>query len=236
VTTNVFDMDSRQVATDSRWSIDCQKFILFIDDTGFDKICLAKRHAFMFAGNGPLIQQWKDWLQANPLGASNMPDVQGIAICIINMPTAEIKFEHGQDIVLTNARFTGTGSKYAHNCWSVHADAKKAVMSATKSDYFSGGTIAFVELATGSTNLANSATYEDLRGQLLERGMMMYKQDASTSQTLQDAAAADPEVARVVEGIAAGTVVASAPYDSMDKLWSQTDIKQLSAVLEEIFG
>lgn len=65
---------------------------------------------------------------------------------------------------------------------------------------------------------------------------MMYKQDASTSQTLQDAAAADPEVAKVVEGIAAGTVVANAPYDSMDKLWSQTDIKQLSAVLEEIFG
>jgi hypothetical protein len=42
------------MACDSRWSIQNHNFILYIDDTGFEKIIPHNGIAFMFAGNGYL--------------------------------------------------------------------------------------------------------------------------------------------------------------------------------------
>ena len=76
MTTNVFDGPVGLVATDSRWSIQRGRWLIYLDDTNFDKIELTDAAAFMFAGSAVLIEKWKLWIRSNPPDASGMPELQ----------------------------------------------------------------------------------------------------------------------------------------------------------------
>ncbi len=66
MTTTVCDFINRVVASDSRWSTKLDDYgfynhIAFVDDTGFGKLSIRGNHVLCLAGDGKLIEQWKQW-------------------------------------------------------------------------------------------------------------------------------------------------------------------------------
>ena len=125
MTTNVLDIQNNMMTSDSRWSVESTNAIFFIDDTDFDKMCVNGDRAFMFAGDGLLIQKWKDWAFDENRDTNNLPDVErtyidgngkpktvSISLCGIIMSTRKIYFQRGL-IGFDIAKFSGSGRMHA---------------------------------------------------------------------------------------------------------------------------
>ncbi len=253
MTTNVTDLSARQMASDSRWSIVVPEplpgldhkpdFVIFIDDARFDKIVRHRGTAYMFAGNGRMIQAWKDWLASAPGSAVSRPPPYtaegGIAICMVEMATAVVKFDKGQKIKdpdksSPKALFAGSGARHAHGHWKVNRDALKAVEAAIAVDIFSGGAVKYVRFADGSHNLDEAETINDVTQRLAKKGIVMYQGHGNKAGiSVEQAATGDPAVREVLDRIASGKLVAGAPFESMYEPWSEEDVRRLDAALNE---
>jgi hypothetical protein len=238
MTTNVTDLTSQQMASDSRWSIPKTEFLVYLDDSGFDKIVTQHDLALMFAGNAGVIQSWKDWL---PIATENspIPEVVGIAVCAVNLTTGQIVFESGQDIYPNEARFAGTGAFHAYNCWQVNGCPRKAVNSAKIVDIYSGGEVKYLVFSSKDTNVSNSTGVKDLHQMLATKGMVMYTNGFNGYQPgyvlgIEDAAKSDPEVAKIKDQIASGAVVASAPCGAMYNDWTEESKAKLEAAIKSV--
>lgn len=235
MTTNVLDINSGMLASDSRWSFDMPTFVAFVDDTGFDKIVVHKHLGFMFAGNSLLIQAWKSWLAANPAAEDVLPEVESdegsIALSITDLERRTVLFEHGQNIQHPLARFAGTGARHAFLCWNANGCATTAVESAKIVDSYSGGQVKFLRCLDKQHNLDSSASVESIGRGFLEKGMIMYKGSAGGVIPVKDAAANDPAVAKLRQEIVAGKAVASAPCDAMFNPWAASEKSKLARVL-----
>lgn len=234
MTTNVTDLKSGQMASDSRWSFDRSKFALCVDDVGFDKIVAHHGLAFVFAGNSKRIQEWKDWINTSPTSAGYMPSVNGVAVCMVERQTPKVVFNWGQDIARPGVFFAGSGSLHAFTCWDENKDAQKAVASAMAVDIFSGGQVKYLRFACGSHNIVNNASYKDINQQLAQKGVVMYhNQSYKACVPVQEAVANDSEVRDAVDQITSGALVASAPCDAMHNDWPDEKVEELRSVLNE---
>lgn len=241
MTTNVTDLKAGKMACESRWSVSKPDFVLYIDNTGFDKIVLHGRSALMFAGNGRLIQEWKDWLHSKPANSKGHPPVNGVAVCIANMTSSVVMFDRGQDIKRPSeeapvALFAGSGAYHAHTCWTVNADALKAVESAKNVDLFSGGDVKHVIFACGSHNVGNTATIDDVHQMLVMKGTVMYHKNPKVGSPVLEAAANDKELQKVVDAITSGALSADAPCDSMYSAWSAQEVRALETALDIVLS
>ncbi len=240
MTTNVLDMQSLMMTTDSRWSAEVGDLIFYLDNTGCDKISVRgnNEYAFIFAGDGLVIQSWKDWIASNQKGSAGMPAKKNdplIAMCIVNLKNFKIEHEHGQSITHPVAKFAGTGAVPANFCWIENKDAKQAVESAKKYDVFSGGDVTFFEFKTLNNNLKNTITIREVNRRLsIGEGTVVNKNNFQATPIL-DAAAKDDNVRNVMAQLADGTVTASAPCDAMYGTWDDEDIETLTSVFDRIF-
>lgn len=240
MTTNVYDQNQGVMATDSRWSIRSGNHVVYLDDVGFDKIEICHGAAFMFAGNGGRIQQWKSWLRTNPADDSAQPPEDGICVCIANMSTKVMKSFGKENVVLNGGYFAGTGTMYAIPCWQRNNDPKRSVETAKQSDIYSGGEVKFCNFATNEHNLnypQNEITIQMVDQAILTRGLAM-KINVNSTPTLpfQLAAENDPEVAEIRQKIANGELSASAPCDGMYKQWTPEEKADLKKALGDVFG
>lgn len=239
----MIDLTSGISASDSRWSCQAPSFLLYIDDTGFEKIVHHGNLAFTFAGNGKLIQEWKNWLATNPSNSTGAPPttaqtLQGpisITICIVRMSDKAPIFCRGRSIAFENALFAGTGATQARTFWAATKDAKLAVESAKSMDPFSGGSVKYLEFTNGKNNLSETATIEDVGRLLATEGTVMYvaNENRVFAVPVSDAEAKDTNVRQVVEQLKAGDVAATAPCSAMYNEWSQNEISELHAALDK---
>lgn len=240
MTTNVFDGNAAVMATDSRWSIRHGKYVIYLDDTGFEKIELRNQHAFMFAGNGLRIQEWKSWIRSDPKDDSTQPAEEGICVCVVSMDTKQVKFSVKQDVEREGGFFAGSGSTYAVPCWLVNKDAKRAVDTAKQSDIFSGGEIKFFNFATGAHNLgypSGDITIQMVVEAINKRGLAMTTNVNSTQPFPFAVAANDnPELAEIRQKIANGELSANAPCDGMYNEWTKEEKSSLKRALGDVFG
>jgi hypothetical protein len=237
MTTNVFDEDRGLMATDSRWSIRHGQYIIYLDDTGCDKILLVRNRAIMFAGNGGRIQQWKDWLLSEPKDSSGQPKEEGICICIADLASGKVKKSFKQELVDLTGYFAGSGKNYAIPCWKNNRDAKRAVETAKVDDYCSGGEVKYFDFKDQTHNLYRGSyvTIQMVDDAILKRGLVM---TTNKVQSLPFATAAndDPELADIRAKIAAGDLSASAPSDGMYDEWTEEEKASLKESLAEMFG
>lgn len=228
------------MATDSRWSIRSGNYVVYLDDTGFDKIEVRKGAAFMFAGNGGRIQQWKSWLRTDPQDDSNQPPEDGICICIANTTTKLMKSFGKENVVINGGYFAGTGTIYAIPCWQQNNDPRRSVETAKLSDIYSGGEVKFFDFASDKHNLnypQGNVTIQMVDQAILTRGLAM-KINVNSAQPLPfpQAAKNDPEVAEIRDKIAQGHLSASAPCDGMYKQWTTEEKAELHDALADVFG
>lgn len=237
MTTNVFDEAKGLMATDSRWSIKQGKYIVYLDDTGCEKILLMHNRAIMFAGNGGRIQQWKDWLLSEPKDDSLQPKEEGLCICIADLTTGKMKRSFKQTVVDNKGYFAGTGTTYAVPCWVQNGDAKRSVDTAKIADDFSGGEVKYFNFSSRKHNIisGNNVTIQMVDNAILTRGLVMTTNDKQ-SVSFATEAMRDADLAKMRAKIAAGDLSASAPSDGMYDQWSQEEKNSLKESLGEMFG
>lgn len=252
MTTNVFDGHVGLIATDSRWSQQYGRWLVYIDDAVFDKIEVANNFAFMFAGSGRLIQEWKNWIRSNPTDDSGQPAVEGISLNGLNMTTKAVRYTEGKSITHESSIFAGSGASHAVMCWRSNRNAMKSVETAKAMDPASGGEVKFLEFSTGNTNLGAGVavfapgTIEAVDKAIATRGIYMdlttrmnggapFKiSDLAAQGSLDDDAMA--EMRTLQEKMASGELSANAPCDAMYSEWTPTAKTELKGFLSEVFG
>lgn len=236
MTTNVLDLRNNMAASDSRWSSRVGPFFFYVDDTGFDKMIARGYVVFVFAGDARLIQEWKDWAVNLPNNADVLPDYErdgrSIAVTLTNMDTGELMFEREQ-IGNEEARFAGSGAVHACDCWNRNFDPIKAVQSAMYIDLCSGGEVKFFGFDR-QTNVQNCTRIEALGQKLLDMGYVMRTDGKSVVVPIRDAAANDPEVAKVIGGVMSGEHPLVAPCESMYKPWTQDEKRLFGRAISKV--
>lgn len=246
MTTNVIDLQAGVITTDSRWSYQGLGFALYVDDTGFEKIVEYRGCAFTFAGDGALIQSWKDWLKSNPTAVHQQPEVErktpqglrSVTLSMVDMATKKVTFCRGNAIKSEEALFAGSGARQAKICWETNKDAKLAVKSAILVDIFSGGTVKYLEFKGNKNNLNETATIQDVNHMLATKGQIMSYANQNAPNTVLPATGADvaAEREKIVEQLRKGEVAASAPCDAMFEAWSEGDKTRLTSALQDVFS
>jgi len=243
VTTNVFDGNTGLIATDSRWSVTWSKWIVYVDDARFEKIERYGVFAFMFAGQGRMIQLWKCWIRSSPNDDTAMPSCDGIAVCIVNVEQKSVVFSARQDIVKDGAYFAGTGSRYAYLCWEKNRNAQKSVETAKEIDVFTGGEVKFYDGSSGDHNLhcgTVDVTIEMVGRAIESRGIVMEIASGAGAVRapfkLSEVAANDVEIRELQSKIANGEVSPEAPCDGMYSEWTADERTKLKSALSGVFS
>lgn len=241
MTTNVFDRVNGMLATDSRWSQQQGRWLVYVDDANCHKIEVAANTAFMFAGRGYLIQQWKDWIRAgaDPHG---IPGFDGLCICAVSIDTQELKICEGLSIVREDAAFGGSGAKFACPCWETNRDTPKSVETAKALDPATGGETKFFKLPTREHNLSlgpgKESTIADVDRAILTRGIVMDigNMGSAVPFRLSELAASNDEVRELKAKIEAGELSADAPSDAMYSQWTDEQKLRVTQALGNIFS
>jgi len=243
MTTNVYDKTKFLLTSDSRWSIPTEFGVIYVDDTGFDKIEVANGHAFIFAGNAAVIQQWKDYIRGSKAGSPlARPAAKGISLLVAKLGCGTFVEAYGQDISLPHkskpmVSFAGTGAHAAASCWLANKCGRRAIETAKARDYYSGGNVMYLELQSSNSNLRNDRDADNLPEAFLEKGNVMYTPGLnSTVISLDEAAKQDPRVEQWLKKIAEGSVEIQAPCDAMFNEPTEEEDARLDAAMASIFG
>jgi hypothetical protein len=249
MTTTVYDRIAKAVTSDSRWSCPLDNYgyhghVLYVDDVGFGKIAFREDVVMVLAGNGKLIELWKKWLAAREIDpeAEMPPDfIEGqspLGLLLIEISTNKVLFgvgrthtiyDHGSDEIL--ATFSGSGEAFAAMCWNSTLCAKTAVKIAQDHDYFSGGTVRFVDFNSGTSDLETSLdTIQEVVNIMLQRGFIMDTKKPSAAPVSISA----QEVAEVRQLLANGALTPSAPVGKGAKPWDDSTKEKLKKALQHI--
>lgn len=241
MTTNAIDKRKRVIASDSRWSIPDGDFLIYVDDTGFDKI--ADRHfaAILCAGDAILIEEWKNWFREPALRPHALPrterrdadgNVQSITISLIQKPDCKILFSSGWYLDFEDvAKFSGSGAVFARDCYMRNRCGKTSIESAAAQDFATGGETKYVELETFKHNLHNArVTLAEATQQLLTKGQVVDTRTKKVVSLKEYQASAGG----VVSAIIAGEKSLSAPTGQAQRPWSDAEKEELRRAMEHI--
>lgn len=241
MTTNAIDRMNKIVASDSRWSvvIDANR-LAYVDDTGFDKLSNRQFHAMVFAGDGVLIERWKNWFAQPELDIDNMPPVQRLennvllTLCasLVAKPDCAVMFHSGWWLHhREHASFSGSGATFACDCYMVNGCGRTAISSAAARDPATGGALKFIELASETNNLSDSgATLQDAINQLQQRGFVMDTNNGSVT-SIRDIQASTTEVLRA---LASGERSVTAPTGLPTRVWTEHQKDAFKSALKEV--
>lgn len=237
------------MATDSRWSIQHGNWLFYLDDTGYDKIERMNGMALMFAGYGAKIQEYKYWLRSNPADDSNMPDVKGMSVCMVEESTGIVEVKEEQEIDESNVLCAGSGAWPAYRCWQANKSPLRAVDSAKMVDICSGGEVKFIDFPNSKTNVVSVHGAADLTIQVISENIFKRGIPMKLHTTQQNAlnmpfskvaggAANDEHAAREEIGalIASGELSANAPCAGMNNDWSDASKANFKRALGKMFG
>ncbi|MEQ5201640.1 hypothetical protein ABN228_03885 [Providencia rettgeri] len=247
MTTTVYDRINKQVACDSRWSVDLTQHgytghILYVDDTGFEKIANRGDFAMVVAGNGGLIQRWKEWWSSEALEQMHPPVVlptgQCISLYIVQKSKNKVIFDKGHKLAALNADtneieavFSGSGGNHAANDWFSFHDSKNAVEFAKQNDFYTGGTVRYVEFETDTHNLQDELMSFDLVvHSILNKGRIMDTKNPH----LEHVAITADEVAHVRQMVINGSITPCAPTGKDTTDWDENSKGRLLDAIKYI--
>jgi hypothetical protein len=244
MTTNVRDSLEQVFAADSRWSINLQDhglpWILFADDAPYQKIIMAAGSAFMFAGDSCVIDLWKNAakvadMRPDAIDWSQIP-LDGIAVSVAILGTAEVVFEHNHTINGTMASFAGSGAQIAMKCWATNRMAEKAVKTAAAADRFTGGEAKYCRLTTGNTNFGPDKALSDLSAHIFDKGLAMsIKPSGDNVMSIRQAANQDERLASILPQVHSGKITAIAPHEGMNKKATANEQKNMAKAMNMLF-
>lgn len=238
MTTNVLDKRNCKVTSDSRWSFFYGLDLVYVDDTGFDKIADRPSAVMVCAGDAKLIDAWKEWF-TQPVPSNEVPPTDRIEldgsfhelyVAIVKKTTSEILFSRGDYLNhLDHASFTGTGGQYAMGCYAVNGCSIRCVETAAAHDPQTGGQIKYVDFANQASNLHPSKVrFSELEGILKKKGMVM---NTVNKQTRPISGALATEIA---QALAKEQVSISAPTGHPPRTWTMQEKIDVSSAMRKI--
>lgn len=230
MTTNVTDVYGRIMAADSRWSFVRDTFVLYVDVRGYSKVQVsAEGYSFVFAGDGMLIDQWKQWIcQPNrdlpPFERqTEAGEVLSLSVIAVEIGTEIVQLNYGQEIEEEGnlAFFAGSGAEYAYHCWQENSCAKTAIETAKERDVYSGGDVLACNLTDGTGIEPSEQRLADVHELSLQEGFVMYRKNESDPVSFSEAIAVthaaeqDPNVRDLLKDIRSGAATACSPCRAM---------------------
>lgn len=254
MTTTAYDCDNNLVASDTRWSAELDLFdghyILYVDDTGFNKIAHRLGGAIFCAGDGPTIEQLKLWWLAEPFAPDNIPDLVHenkfkVSVMVVSSE-GERLFDAGPKQALVNqennnhihAVFSGSGGAFAGHTFMQCGCVKTAVTVAKSFDPFSGGDVKFCNISTGESNLDDETMdYNSIMNAMKKRGILMkftgiYAANAENVQAIK--LSEHPQFSAVSAELQAGKIRAYAPMGGKEIDWNAERINRLKAAARKV--
>jgi hypothetical protein len=224
-------------ATDSRWSRKVgASSLLYIDNSGYEKILVVAHLLFVFAGHGSLIQAWKRWAAQLPERTLPIPPCESekcsVCVTLTDMRRSRILFEHKQDVFDDpSTRFAGTGRHYAYQNWSATGDAIAAVAFAIQQDMYSGGDVKYHHF-DGRTNIKEQRDMSYMRRKLRQEGRFMTIEPKSvTDVPVAEAIGNNPELKDLLDRVVSGETSLVSPCDGMYVPWTDDEKRQFSRVI-----
>ena len=209
--------------------------LVFVDDTGFDKIFEFNKYLMLFAGTAKLIQVWKNHI--SDLNSTGLPptvlDGMSIAVSITDLETSAVFFEHNQAATYETVRFAGSGASAAERCWFKNFCAKRAVGTASFFDVCTGGQVKYYSF-DGNHNVDVSTTVEVIPDALRKNGVIMYRNRSDLTMPVSEAARTDPRVVKLIDDLACGKESLCAPFPHMHNPMSVSETRALEKALAKI--
>ncbi len=251
MTTTIYDKLSKQVASDTRWSVrltlsDSYSYLVYVDDCSFEKIADRNKTVLVLAGNGPLIAKWKAWwyqsLDTDNLPPTNINGKNEVNLMIIDKSNNQILFDAGQKKSLccpaTNtvlSIFAGSGNIHAASCWLINRNIQKAIVSAAQLDYFTSDIVKFVDFTTGKSNIGEpDYNYDNIVNAILDRGLIMNMQQSTTPNDTGKALT-QQQKAELAHLLATGQAVASAPVPGINEFqWTDEQKQKLTKAIDKV--
>ncbi|EPB0900363.1 hypothetical protein [Yersinia enterocolitica] len=221
-------------------------WIAYVDDSGFGKISLRGKKVLCLAGDGELIEIWKKWWTSKVIEIAypqvEKPDGGKISLYAIDIETNEILFHQNLGCVHLDpanselqAIFTGSGGTFALAGWQICKCARTSVTQAMQSDCCSGGSVRFVDFASGMVNIEDTVTkISEVNLQLQERGFVMNLNDPSRTAYALSAQDVAQDVANAKAIAASSNDVLSAPTGNEQIVWDQGTKKRLHGFIERL--
>ncbi|MDR7068159.1 hypothetical protein J2X02_000976 [Pseudoxanthomonas japonensis] len=238
MTTNVLDHHNRKVTSDSRWSITAGRQLIFVDNSGFEKIAERPLAVMICAGDAKLIDEWKRWfttpIPANELPPTDRIELDGsfheIYVTIIKKPEYAVVFSSGDYKQLEHrASFTGSGADFAMACYAINGCSEKCVDSASAQDPRTGGDVKYVDFQTMTSNVNGPyVSMQELEQMFSDRGTVM---DLDTKQTSPISAMNKTEIAKALE---AGRASIAAPTGRAPRAWTMEEKVAVSDAMRAI--
>lgn len=236
MTTNVYDLPKGILASDSRWSGDADGYLFVVDDVGYEKIVFDSMLAFLFAGDLGIIDIWKCWFYGGRNNA--IPNVNDkLSMCVVDISTGTVRKDHGIKLLspCNLARFAGTGSPHALQCWTTNKDPIRSVQTACSLDMKSGGKVNYLNRITKENNVKDYATVDKVLNSFLLKGEMIMlngnqkQAPVPIREAIKDSSANDA-FNKVMKG---GGASICAPFIGMGTPWTEAEINELNAILKE---
>jgi len=236
MTTNAIDRQQLVIASDSRWSYIQNGYVIYVDDVDFDKIAWRASGAMICAGNGMLIEAWKDWF-LSPMPSNHAPATEtvtplgepdSIMVTVFQAGTGDVLFSYGWYLPFDDvAYFAGTGAEYAHRCFAENRCAETSVRSAGLSDPRTGGETKLLNLVDGTNNLGTGLKrLNQIDFDFEKKGMAMNIETKNVISFAEYAAGQDQ--ANVAKPNAANL---SAPTGQAMKPWTEDNKRRLVSVV-----
>jgi len=247
MTTTVCDLVNKIITADTRWSCgsegdlvlsDGNAYIVYCDETGFDKITVVGNTALITAGHGGLISAWKQWWSgdADPQfkPSTDIDGVNVINLAIIDLESNEVIFDAGQKQALyckqTNkikAFTSGSGGAHAASDLLIHGCAKNAVGFASIHDYCTGSDVSFACYKTNQNNLNSQINdYDVIVNGITNKGRIMALNISKPNDNGCEISN-HPLAAEIKHMFTTGEAIASAPVPGIGSFkWTEdTDTK-----------
>lgn len=212
--------------------------LIYVDDSGFDKIADRRRAVLVCAGDAKLIELWKDWFTqpspSNELPPTDRIELDGsfhdLCVTIVLKPTFEIFFSNGNyEKHEEDAWFTGTGGSYAKDCYAVNGCSIKCVQTASSFDPKTGGETKYVNFSDGASNLHGpSVSYKELEELFKQRGIVM---NLTTKETRPINGSTASELAHA---LTSEKVSISAPTGRPPRAWTMEEKIDVSTAMRRI--
>lgn len=253
MTTTVCDLTNRLLTADTRWSCgsrgdlvlsDGNRYFVYCDETGFDKISIVGNTALVTAGSGPLIAQWREWWEGDA-DPDNHPPLHSngefaIVFSIIDLENSVTLFDKGPKSVLycqvtemIKAYCFGSGAHHASSSLMNRGCAQEAVKYASQNDICTSDIVKYVCYKTHQNNLgAQTNDYSVIVDGISKRGYMMELSPVAKNVVKIDEHSLGEEVKQLFK---TGSAVASAPVPGIKSCeWTSNDEDSFKDAMKKV--
>lgn len=252
MTTIIYDKFNKQLIADTRWSFKVDdtsgnKYLIFVDDCGFDKIADGKNTALLTAGDGKLIAKWRKWW-FDGRDQSNIPETSNgketlINLLIVDKKNNSVLFHAGQKLahycVDSNELlgvFAGSGAIAAADCWGDNRCGRTAIETSSSKDIHTSKVIKWVDIPSVKTNITDSVyDYSIIKDAIKGRGKIMLISDKLQKTGDVSDLSSHPLGCAVNDLLDSGEAVASAPVPGLSHfLWTEDTTNSLHSALDKV--